>query len=175
MGDVVSISASPAPLFHPCSCDKHRCGNNYGWSRFEGSRCQEAQEGRDGPCLGADRSQYTFPWFEYCHPGYKSNVDSEAEFLGGVDLCGDRLITGNTVIGEYMCLHNLICAWRAVRFPCREVAHKRHGPSRCSRCLRCEGKASCVRDIAATTGPYRQRVSGTSCVRYVCERPRNRL
>ncbi|CAM9143199.1 unnamed protein product, partial [Hapterophycus canaliculatus] len=41
------------------------CGNNYGWSRFEGSRCQEAQEDRDGPCLGADRSGFTFPTFEY--------------------------------------------------------------------------------------------------------------
>ncbi|CAN0473809.1 unnamed protein product, partial [Laminaria digitata] len=41
------------------------CGNNYGWSRFEGSRCQEAQEDRDGDCQGASRNGFTFPFFEY--------------------------------------------------------------------------------------------------------------
>ncbi|CAN0331815.1 unnamed protein product, partial [Scytosiphon promiscuus] len=45
-----------------------QCGHNYGWSRFEGSRCQEAMEERDGSCAGASRSDFTFPIFEYCHP-----------------------------------------------------------------------------------------------------------
>lgn len=76
-----------------------RCGKNYGWSRFEGSRCQEAQEDRDGPCLDASRSGFTFPYFEYCHPDYYSDED-EYEFTGDEDICGDRLITGHAVIGK---------------------------------------------------------------------------
>eukprot|EP00904_Undaria_pinnatifida_P003872 jgi/Undpi1/13486/HiC_scaffold_8.g03145.m1 len=77
------------------------CGKNYGWSRFEGSRCQEAQEDRDGPCLDASRSGFTFPYFEYCHPDYYSDED-EYEFTGDEDICGDRLITGHAVIGGYV-------------------------------------------------------------------------
>eukprot|EP00903_Cladosiphon_okamuranus_P010393 g9831.t1 len=78
------------------------CGNNYGWSRFEGSRCFEDNENRDGPCAGADRSGFTFPVFEYCHPDYYSDADGEEEFTGGVDICGTRMLTGNAVIGGYV-------------------------------------------------------------------------
>lgn len=73
----------------------NRCGNNYGWSRFEGSRCQEAMEERDGSCLDADRSGFTFPLFEYCHPDYYSSDADEDAYVAGVDICGSRLLTGN--------------------------------------------------------------------------------
>lgn len=56
-------------------------------------------EDRDGPCVDADRSEFTFPMFEYCHPDYFSDDEDEADFIGGDDFCGDRLITGNAVIG----------------------------------------------------------------------------
>ncbi|CAM9121681.1 unnamed protein product, partial [Hapterophycus canaliculatus] len=51
------------------------CGKNYGWSRFEGSRCQEAVEDNEfnPPCDGISRSGFEFPWFEYCHPDYDSS------------------------------------------------------------------------------------------------------
>ncbi|CAM9813863.1 unnamed protein product, partial [Laminaria digitata] len=77
------------------------CGNNYGWSRFEGSRCQEAQEDRDGDCQGASRNGFTFPFFEYCHPDYFSEGD-EDQFTGNQDICGDRRLTGHAVIGGYV-------------------------------------------------------------------------
>lgn len=77
----------------------NRCGNNYGWSRFEGSRCQEAVEYRDGPCLDADRSGFTFPIYEYCHPDYYADDEGEDAFTDGVDICGGRLITGHAVMG----------------------------------------------------------------------------
>lgn len=50
-----------------------RCGNNYGWGQFEGSRCQSAVQFRDeyASCDVADRSAYTFPIFEV---GPKNNV-----------------------------------------------------------------------------------------------------
>ncbi|CAM9937070.1 unnamed protein product, partial [Hapterophycus canaliculatus] len=38
------------------------CGNNYGWSRFEGSRCQEAVEYRDGPYAPGS----LLPWSPVC-------------------------------------------------------------------------------------------------------------
>ncbi|CAM9548065.1 unnamed protein product [Ectocarpus sp. 6 AP-2014] len=78
------------------------CGNNYGWSRFEGSRCQEAQESRDGPCLDTDRSAFTFPIYEYCHPDYSSDDADEADFVAGVDICGTRMVSGTAVIGGYV-------------------------------------------------------------------------
>lgn len=82
-------------------CDYHgRCGNNYGWSRFEGSRCQEAAEDRLGPCDGVDRSGFTFPIFEYCHPDYDSSVASEDAFTDGVDICAATTLRGNAVIGN---------------------------------------------------------------------------
>lgn len=82
----------------------HRCGNNYGWSRFEGSRCQVAQIERDGTCVGADRTGFTFPYFEYCHPGYLDDAAGEEALRGGVDICGDKRLTGNAVIGEWLCV-----------------------------------------------------------------------
>ncbi|CAM9759383.1 unnamed protein product [Scytosiphon promiscuus] len=78
------------------------CGNNYGWSRFEGSRCQEAVEYRDGPCLDADRSGFTFPIFEYCHDGYSSDDEGEDAFTAGVDICGSSQLIGSAVMGGYV-------------------------------------------------------------------------
>eukprot|EP00904_Undaria_pinnatifida_P003870 jgi/Undpi1/13484/HiC_scaffold_8.g03143.m1 len=76
------------------------CGKNYGWSRFEGSRCQEAEESRDGPCADADRSGFEFPFFEYCHVDYHSTSEGEDVFLDGEDICGDRTMTGHAIIGK---------------------------------------------------------------------------
>lgn len=77
-----------------------RCNKDYGWSQFEGSRCQEAVEDRYGDCASADRSDFVFPEFEYCHPGYYSTLDTEDEFTNGVDICGSRAVVGNAVIGK---------------------------------------------------------------------------
>lgn len=66
---------------------------------FEGSRCNDGFEGYDGgECSGLDRANYAFPVFEYCHFDYDS---SEEEF----DACGDRTVTGLSVIGEFVTLH----------------------------------------------------------------------
>lgn len=78
------------------------CGKNYGWSRFEGSRCQEAVEARLGPCDGVDRSGFEFPIFEYCHPDYDSSLASEDAFTGGVDICAAASIRGNAIIGGHV-------------------------------------------------------------------------
>lgn len=87
-----------AVSFSPFTLD--RCGNDYGWSRFEGSRCQEAQEDRIGNCATLSRSGLVFPIYEYCHPDYDSSTSSENEFTGGNDLCGARTVEGLAVIGE---------------------------------------------------------------------------
>ena len=68
--------------------------------RFEGSRCTEYSEDAYGPCADVDRSDFTFPVFEYCHVDYDSSPSSEDEYTGGNDICGDRSAVGNTVIGE---------------------------------------------------------------------------
>eukprot|EP00903_Cladosiphon_okamuranus_P020570 g18881.t1 len=78
------------------------CGNNYGWSRFQGSRCEEATGGGDGACAGTERSRFTFPVFEYCHPDYDSHTEYELDFTAGVDICGSRTFTGHAVIGGYL-------------------------------------------------------------------------
>ncbi|CBJ28225.1 glucose sorbosone dehydrogenase [Ectocarpus siliculosus] len=80
------------------------CGNNYGWSRFEGSRCQEAVQDNEfnPPCDGVDRSDFTYPLFEYCHPDFDSTDADEQEFTGGADTCGNRFVVGNCVIGGYV-------------------------------------------------------------------------
>ncbi|CAN0318172.1 unnamed protein product, partial [Ectocarpus sp. 12 AP-2014] len=80
------------------------CGNNYGWSRFEGSRCQEAVQDNEfnPPCDGISRSGFTYPLFEYCHPDYDSTDADEEEFTGGAATCGDRFVVGNCVIGGYV-------------------------------------------------------------------------
>eukprot|EP00903_Cladosiphon_okamuranus_P006180 g6077.t1 len=78
------------------------CGKNYGWSRFEGSRCLDEREYLDGPCADTDRSGITFPEFEYCHPDYYDDIDEERDFTNGVDICGDRSLTGLAVIGGYV-------------------------------------------------------------------------
>ncbi|CAM9165509.1 unnamed protein product [Scytosiphon promiscuus] len=80
------------------------CGKNYGWSRFEGSRCQEAVEDNEfnPPCDGVSRSGFEFPWFEYCHPDYDSSLDSEQEFTNGVNICGERSLLGHSVIGGFV-------------------------------------------------------------------------
>lgn len=78
-----------------------RCGNDYGWSRFEGSRCQSAQEDRfDDSCSDLSRSGLVFPIFEYCHPDYDSSESDEGEYTDGQDICGARTVVGNAVIGE---------------------------------------------------------------------------
>ncbi|CAN0049121.1 unnamed protein product, partial [Ectocarpus sp. 6 AP-2014] len=73
------------------------CGNNYGWSRFEGSRCQEAVQDNEfnPPCDGVDRSGFTYSLFEYCHPDFDSTDADEQEFTGGADTCGNRFICAN--------------------------------------------------------------------------------
>ena len=95
----VSTPHHPRPRL--LCCVSERCGNNYGWSRFEGSRCQEAQQDRDGPCAGADRSGFTFPLFEYCHPDFDSEAEDQQDFTAGVDICGSGMLTGSAVIGAY--------------------------------------------------------------------------
>ena len=77
-----------------------RCGNNYGWVRFEGSRCTEYSEDTYGSCADADISGYTFPVFEYCHFDYDSSLSSQDDYTNGNDICGDLSVVGNTVIGE---------------------------------------------------------------------------
>ena len=44
----------------------HRCGKNYGWSRFEGNYCQVAVEDNEfnPPCEDVDRSGFEFPIYE---------------------------------------------------------------------------------------------------------------
>lgn len=55
-------------LTPPLSClAPPRCGNNYGWRRFEGDRCMqdvEDQEPNPQSCLGIDRSPFTSPIFK---------------------------------------------------------------------------------------------------------------
>lgn len=71
-----------------------RCGKDYGWRMFEGSRCNDGYEGYSGDnCAGLDRAAYTFPIFEYCHFDYDSSAE---EF----DACGDRTVTGLSVMGK---------------------------------------------------------------------------
>ncbi|CAM9279443.1 unnamed protein product, partial [Hapterophycus canaliculatus] len=80
------------------------CGKNYGWSRFEGSRCQEAVEDNEfnPPCKDIDRSGFEFPLFEYCHPDYDSSASDESDYTGGDDFCGDRYIEGTCIIGGFV-------------------------------------------------------------------------
>ncbi|CAN0432934.1 unnamed protein product [Ascophyllum nodosum] len=81
---------------------KIECGNNYGWARFEGSRCTEYSEDDYGSCVDADRSGFTFPVFEYCHPDYFSSSSSEDDYTNGIDICGDRNVIGSSVTGGYV-------------------------------------------------------------------------
>lgn len=69
-----------------------RCGYNYGWNTFEGSRCNEGFNGADA-CPDLDRADYVFPTFEYCHFDYDSSSAT-------VNVCGDRLVTGLSIIGQ---------------------------------------------------------------------------
>ena len=55
-----------------------------------------------GLCGEADRSGYVFPVFEYCHYDYFSDLSSEDVYTNENDICGDRLVVGNTVIGEIL-------------------------------------------------------------------------
>lgn len=74
--------------------DQTRCGNDYGWTMFEGARCNDGYEGYPGDdCAGLDRANYAFPVFQYCHFDYDSSAE---EF----DACGDRSITGLSIMGE---------------------------------------------------------------------------
>ncbi|CAM9418052.1 unnamed protein product, partial [Choristocarpus tenellus] len=78
------------------------CGNNYGWRRFEAGRCNDAVEDDfPEPCSAVNRSPYTFPTFQYCHPNYDSNDDSDV-YTDGQDLCGNREVVGSSVIGGYV-------------------------------------------------------------------------
>lgn len=91
----------PVPIAFPLRFnDFTRCGNNYGWVRFEGSRCTEYSEDEYGPCADADRSDLTLPFFEYCHDSYDSSGSSEDAYTNGIDICGDRSIIGSAVMGE---------------------------------------------------------------------------
>lgn len=92
-------------IFSPCDCF-FRCGNNYGWSRLEGNRCQDTNEDIFGACLGADRSGFTPPIFEYCHADYVNVVEDDADLVDGVDICGGGLVTGSAVVGMvwFLCL-----------------------------------------------------------------------
>lgn len=71
----------------------NRCGEDYGWNTFEGSRCLNS-------CSGVSRSGYTFPFFEYCHPDYDSKAAGESVFTDGKDICGSRAVEGLAVICE---------------------------------------------------------------------------
>lgn len=42
----------------------------------------------------------TPPTFEYCHYNYDTNAESEEQYTGGNDICGDGTVEGNCVIGE---------------------------------------------------------------------------
>lgn len=78
-----------------------RCGQDYGWNRFEGDLCHrdnEFAEAELGDCADASRD-YVSPYFQYCHPGYDSATDDN-KYTGGIDVCGDRAVTGMAVIGE---------------------------------------------------------------------------
>ncbi|CAM9722151.1 unnamed protein product, partial [Laminaria digitata] len=70
------------------------CGKDYGWRMFEGDRCNDGYDGADD-CSGLDRRDYTFPTFQYCHFDYDSSSDEH-------DVCGDRTVTGLSVIGGYV-------------------------------------------------------------------------
>lgn len=70
----------------------HRCGKDYGWRMFEGDRCNDGYDEADG-CSGLDRGDYVSPTFQYCHFDYDSGSDD-------YDVCGDRTVTGLSVIGE---------------------------------------------------------------------------
>ncbi|CAM9453682.1 unnamed protein product [Scytosiphon promiscuus] len=76
------------------------CGKNYGWPRFEGSGCQQLaiDEGLYPSCDDSVRSQYEFPIYEYCH----LTSESDPDLTNGVDVCGDREITGNAIIGGFV-------------------------------------------------------------------------
>lgn len=81
----------------------HRCGKNYGWSIFEGSRCLQSQEARIGSCAAKSRAGFTFPIFQYCHADYYDDASGESTYTAGVDICGDRSVVGNAVIGKFSC------------------------------------------------------------------------
>lgn len=78
-----------------------RCGKNYGWAQFEGSRCQEAIEDDSDfeSCNGISRSGFESPWYEYCHDSYDDTDDGEDVYTNGVDICRDRQMIGSAVIG----------------------------------------------------------------------------
>lgn len=70
----------------------YRCGRDYGWRMYEGDRCNDGYDGADG-CTDLKREDYAFPTFQYCHFDYDSGSDE-------YDVCGDRTVTGLSVIGE---------------------------------------------------------------------------
>ncbi|CAM9347041.1 unnamed protein product [Scytosiphon promiscuus] len=76
------------------------CGKNYGWPRFEGSSCQQLaiDEGLYPSCDDSVRSQYEFPVYQYCHPDTVADLD----LTNGVDVCGDREVEGNAIIGGFV-------------------------------------------------------------------------
>eukprot|EP00752_Nemacystus_decipiens_P013406 g11871.t1 len=78
------------------------CGKNYGWSRFEGARCQTAVQNNEfnPSCVGVDRSPFEFPVYQYCHLGYSALT--ALHLVGDVDVCGDRAVEGNAVIGGFV-------------------------------------------------------------------------
>eukprot|EP00903_Cladosiphon_okamuranus_P008203 g7898.t1 len=85
--------------------DLIECGKNYGWRILEGDRCH-AELTEDVDCdaydEASDRLGFTSPYFQYCHDDYDSTQASEQGNIAGIDVCGDRQITGRCVIGGYV-------------------------------------------------------------------------
>lgn len=82
--------------------DVSRCGNFYGWNRWEGDICHRDNEFENaelGSCEDADRSSFQSPFFQYCHNDYDSSTD-DTVYTGGIDICGDRIVKGLAVMGK---------------------------------------------------------------------------
>ncbi|CAB1115398.1 unnamed protein product [Ectocarpus sp. CCAP 1310/34] len=84
------------------SIKKIECGNNYGWRQFEGDRCmQQIEDQFPETCEFLDRSPFTFPEFNYCHPDFYP-VDHPSYIVSDQSICGDRSVIGTAVIAGYV-------------------------------------------------------------------------
>lgn len=85
-------------------CPLPPAGKNYGWSRFEGSRCQEAVQNNDynPACKNIDRSGFEFPIFEVC-------IAARAPTDSGHEECGETVFAVRDIAiivrGNKMPLH----------------------------------------------------------------------
>lgn len=100
----LGFASDPSPgFFFVCApWSLVRCGKNYGWGRFEGDLCvagNEFDNAELGSCDDADFSSYEPPIFQYCHDSYQYDGDA-SPYTKGVDVCGDRSVVGQAVIGE---------------------------------------------------------------------------